>query len=90
VIDPAVPPEERSHPKRALWILTALVFGSLVGVFVAFASDYADRARHEETRQYREFRGLVERVRGEIRGALRRLVWTRSGRRSGPTRDDAH
>ncbi len=89
VIDPATPPEERSRPNRILWILTALAFGGIAGVFVAFAADYGERARHEEPRRYREFRGLVERMRGEISGGLRMLVRPRSVHRAGSNRDDA-
>lgn len=39
VVDKAVVPEERSHPKRALVILLALMLGGALGIFAAVASE---------------------------------------------------
>jgi len=37
VLDPAVVPEERSHPKRALIVILSLILGGMLGVFAALA-----------------------------------------------------
>lgn len=39
VLDRAVVPEERSHPKRALIVVLSLMLGSMVGVFAALARE---------------------------------------------------
>jgi uncharacterized protein involved in exopolysaccharide biosynthesis len=35
-IDPAVPPQEKASPKRALIVITALMFGLVLGVLAAW------------------------------------------------------
>jgi len=35
VLDPAVVPEERSHPKRTLIVILSMIVGSMLGVFLA-------------------------------------------------------
>lgn len=39
IIDPAVPPEEKSRPKRALIVAFGFVLGTALGVLVAFAKN---------------------------------------------------
>lgn len=74
VIDVAVPPHRRSKPRRRLLVLLALVLGTLTGIFWAFGAEYLGRVRREDERDYREFRGLVRRIRDEIRSVPRKLV----------------
>jgi len=44
VIDPASPPVRRSKPKRTLLVFIALVFGAMVGAFLAAGVEYFERA----------------------------------------------
>jgi uncharacterized protein involved in exopolysaccharide biosynthesis len=74
VIDLAIPPRERSQPRRALWVFSALVLGAIVGAGWAVGAGYMERARREKELEFREFRSLLERTRGEIGQAVRRLV----------------
>jgi uncharacterized protein involved in exopolysaccharide biosynthesis len=36
VIDPAVPPERKDHPKRSLYVLFGLFLGFAIGVLAAY------------------------------------------------------
>ena len=74
VVDPAVPPQERSKPKRKLLVVLAFVLSGMVGVFWAFGAEYVERARREDEGEYEEFRGLVARLRDDVRQALRTLT----------------
>lgn len=80
VIDPAVPPQQRSKPKRKLLVVLAFVLSGMVGVFWAFGAGYVERVRRDDDGEYREFRGLVERAREEARQGAR-AVLRRMGRR---------
>jgi uncharacterized protein involved in exopolysaccharide biosynthesis len=70
VIDPAVAPQRRSSPQRILIIALAFVVAGVMGVFWALGADYLDRMGRTEDVGYRDFRGLVRRVRRELRDAL--------------------
>ena len=39
ILDPAVVPEERSHPSRSLIVILSLMLGGMLGVFVALAME---------------------------------------------------
>jgi uncharacterized protein involved in exopolysaccharide biosynthesis len=43
IVDPAVPPELRHSPRRALWVLSGLVLGFLVGSLIAIGRDAFQR-----------------------------------------------
>ena len=47
VIDAATAPVKKSSPKRALWVIIALVLGSMIGTFWAAATEY-ERARRQQ------------------------------------------
>lgn len=66
VLDGAVPPSHRSRPKRAFLVFVAGVLGGIAGVLLALGGHYVERARSEDDKEYREFTGLVSRVRQEI------------------------
>ena len=66
VIEAAIPPQERSRPRRTLQVLLALVVGTLISVPWAFAAQHFERARHDGDADYREFSALLERVRGDL------------------------
>jgi tyrosine-protein kinase Etk/Wzc len=71
VIEPAVPPQERSSPRRALLVALALMVAALVGTFSAFALEYADRVRGQNESEYREFQRLTQRAREDLRRIVR-------------------
>lgn len=66
VIDPAVPPQLKSSPRRALMIALGLVIGAIVGVFGAFGMEYLERARREEDVSYQAFRGVMANARRDL------------------------
>lgn len=59
VIDPAVPPQEKSKPKRRMLVVLAIVVAEVVAVLLAFGVEHVDRLRRADDGQYREFQGLV-------------------------------
>jgi uncharacterized protein involved in exopolysaccharide biosynthesis len=72
VIDPAVPPQRRSWPKRALLVTLALVLGFMVSTAWAFGADYLDRARQDGESDYLEFASLMTRARQDVSRMLSR------------------
>jgi hypothetical protein len=85
VIDPAVPPAEKSSPKRGMLAILAFVGGGVVAVVLAFGAEHADRLRREDDGEYRELRG---RLRG-LRADLTALVPGRRGRRESGRANDS-
>lgn len=79
VIDPAVPPQQRSKPRRRLNVILALLLGGMVGVFWAFGAEYVDRVQRDGNEEYRQFRELVGRARDDVGNMLRGV--TRRSRR---------
>lgn len=65
VVDPAVPPVRQSH-WRGVLVLLAFVLGGVIGVVGAWSGGRFDRLRREDEDGYREFTGLLQRLRREI------------------------
>jgi uncharacterized protein involved in exopolysaccharide biosynthesis len=79
VIEPAVPPQQRSRPRRTVMVSLAFLLGGMLGVFAAFGSEYLARVRREDADRYADFRAVLTRLREDLgRGLLPR----RSHRRS--------
>jgi uncharacterized protein involved in exopolysaccharide biosynthesis len=76
VIDRAVPPEEKSSPKRKLNVILAFFLGGVLSVFGAFGREFMERARETDREEYEEFSSR----RAEIKSELKSMV-TRGGRR---------
>ncbi len=74
VVDAAVPPVEKSGPKRALLVVIALIMGGMVGAVWAASAEYLKHVRNERKELYEDFSNLLGSVRGEIRRALRALI----------------
>jgi uncharacterized protein involved in exopolysaccharide biosynthesis len=72
VVDRAVPPEEKSKPKRHMVVIVALMVGGIVGVLLAVAVEHVDRLRREDDGEYREFRRLLRRLRADSRRVVSR------------------
>jgi uncharacterized protein involved in exopolysaccharide biosynthesis len=66
VIDRAEAPARKSFPRRTLSVLLALVFGTLLGVGLAYVAEARKRVRPETHPDYREFLAAV----GEAREGL--------------------
>jgi tyrosine-protein kinase Etk/Wzc len=66
VVDPAIPPDRRSFPKRALIVLGATAAGFLIGIFVAlFQSSFARlRSDPESSEKLLQFRRALSIKRG--------------------------
>src|SRR3989441_4291702 len=65
VVDPAVPPQRQSYWREVL-VLLAFVFGGLIGVLGAWSGVRFERLRREDEDGYREFTGLLQRLRREV------------------------
>jgi uncharacterized protein involved in exopolysaccharide biosynthesis len=73
VIDPAVPPRERSGPRRVLWVFVAFVVGAVVSVSWAFGAEYLQRVRREDNPEYQQFDALLQQLRRTLGRAVRQL-----------------
>lgn len=58
VVDPSLPPQEKSRPRPVLLSVLACVFAGMVGVLWALGAAYLDRARRDDGGEYKEFWGL--------------------------------
>lgn len=72
VIDRAVPPEEKSSPKRKLNVILAFVLGGVLGIVGAFGREFVERARQRDQEEYREFASRWAAVKSELRSLVRR------------------
>jgi uncharacterized protein involved in exopolysaccharide biosynthesis len=75
VIERAVPPTERSAPRRGVWVVLALVLGALAAVFLAYGVAYAERLRHHPAPYHAPLLAVMERLRrvvARVRGSRRR------------------
>ena len=72
VIDRAVPPQERSGPRRKVLVVLAALFAGVIGILWAFAAEYVDRARRDPHDDYQELRSLLQRVRRDVRRTFTR------------------
>jgi tyrosine-protein kinase Etk/Wzc len=61
VLDPAVPPERKSKPFRSLIVLLALLFGTVMGVVIAYAREVNAAWESDPVRgqQWRELKRLL-------------------------------
>ncbi len=76
VIDRAVPPEEKSSPKRKLNVILAFFLGGVLSVFGAFGREFAERAREADQQEYKEFTSRWAGIKAELKSMV-----TRRGRR---------
>ena len=67
VIEPAVPPQQRSRPRRKVMVALAFLFGGVLGVFGAFSSEYLARIRYEDPDRFADFRAVLTRLRDDLR-----------------------
>ena len=72
VVDEAVPPDERSGPKRTLNVVIALVLGGVFALFGAFGVEYLDRARETDKEEFDEFSTRWTAIKAEVRSLFSR------------------
>jgi uncharacterized protein involved in exopolysaccharide biosynthesis len=70
VIDAAVPPKEKSKPKRVVLASLALVLGGMVSLVLTFLGAYVDSARRQHAESYLRFADLLGQFKGDVRTAL--------------------
>ena len=74
VIDPAVPPKERSRPQRKVLVILALFLGGVVGVFWAFSVEYVDHIRRHEPENYSRVAQVARQAQRDLGGLLRAVL----------------
>jgi len=56
ILDEAVPPDKKSSPKRTLIVILSTFMAFFIGVFSAFAMEFAERMQSEDPERYRQFK----------------------------------
>jgi uncharacterized protein involved in exopolysaccharide biosynthesis len=74
VIDPAVPPQERSKPKRKLLLILAISLGGMAGAFWAFSAEYVERARRLDADNYLHFSDVARQAKSDLARLIRGLL----------------
>ncbi|MFN2572494.1 MAG: Wzz/FepE/Etk N-terminal domain-containing protein [Gemmatimonadales bacterium] len=72
VIDRAIPPQERSGPRRKLLVILVTALAVTIAALWAFGAEYAARARRDTQEDYEELRSLLQRMRRDLRGMFTR------------------
>lgn len=67
VIDRAVPPQEKTSPRRRLMVMVSFFLGGVLGVFGAFGREFVERARQREEDEYAELAGHWASIKRELR-----------------------
>jgi len=83
VLDPAVPPQRRSHPRRTALAIVATAFGLIFSVLLGIGVEYFDNIRRENRAEYVEFRRLVDQMRSDFR-RFAAGIWGRRGSAARP------
>lgn len=72
IIDQAVPPKQRSSPKRKLNVILAFLLGGVLGVFGAFAGEFVERARQEQEAEVSKLSARWGKLKRELTGLVSR------------------
>jgi uncharacterized protein involved in exopolysaccharide biosynthesis len=70
-IDPAVPPDRRTSPKRTLMVLLAMLASGFTALALVYVAEYQRVARLEHGSQYRAYLEAWRDAKAELRRALR-------------------
>ncbi|HWP37031.1 MAG TPA: GNVR domain-containing protein [Gemmatimonadales bacterium] len=70
ILEEAIPPRERSAPKRAVLVMLAVLASSMVTVLWAFGAEYVAQLRHAGRTEYSEFQDLVTSMKADLAGML--------------------
>ena len=71
---PAVPPQQRSRPRRTVMVLLGFLLGAILGGFGAFGADYLHRAQREERDVYGDLASLLTSTRRDVMRTLRSVL----------------
>lgn len=71
VIDRAVTPDKRSHPKRRMNVFVAFFSGTVIALLLTFAQDYTRRARERDADDLDDLSDQWARLKSEIRSIAR-------------------
>src|SRR5438093_455858 len=74
VIDPAIPPNERSSPNRTLLVIMAFAFGGMIAAFWAFSADYIAHVRRQQQDDYLRLSQRSREILRDLRRLLGRIV----------------
>jgi uncharacterized protein involved in exopolysaccharide biosynthesis len=72
VIDLAVPPDEKSSPKRGMIAAFAFFLGGVVALSVAFGTEFVDRARAKDEDEFEEFTSRWGEIKADLGSLFRR------------------
>ncbi len=75
IIDRAVPPEEKSSPKRLQILIMASLLGGILAVFIAFGREYVERVKQRNEQAVQELAHRWATMKGKFRSVV-----TRGGR----------
>ncbi len=70
VIDRAVPPEEKSSPKRRQNVILAFFAGGVLGVAGSYGREFVERARQRDREEFEEFNSRWTTMKREMRSML--------------------
>jgi uncharacterized protein involved in exopolysaccharide biosynthesis len=65
VVDPAIPPVQRSRPRRTLGVVLALAVGTVLGICLVYLEVFRRRVRRDRSPDYMEFQATLDEVRGK-------------------------
>jgi len=74
VIDPAIPPNERSSPNRTLLVIMAFAFGGMIAAFWAFSAEYIAHVRRQQQDDYLRLSQRSREILRDLRRLLGRIV----------------
>jgi uncharacterized protein involved in exopolysaccharide biosynthesis len=63
VVDPAVPPSQRSRPRRTLGVILAFGVGTVLGISLVYLGVFRRRVRRDRASDYLEFRAALDEAR---------------------------
>jgi hypothetical protein len=71
VIDRAVPPREKSSPKRRLTVMVVFLIGGVIGVAGALTREYVEGAERRQPEDYDELKDHWSAAKSELKQAMR-------------------
>ncbi len=80
VVDVAVPPQEKSSPKRRFAVIFTFVIGAVLAVVLVFGVEFLEAAEESESEDMQEFNRRLSEVSGELRSVISRLRLRGRGR----------
>lgn len=73
ILDEAVPPQERSSPKRSLLVIITAVLGFSFSLFWAFVLEYSERIKQNQE-EYSKIQNMINEIKRDIQQSRRKLM----------------